>query len=395
MERVEFPFIVLPEEVNKRLFLKEVIIFGAGKVGKSVSYILEKNRISVKAFLDNCPDKWEKKIFGHISCIKPELVKVNIPILIAVEDMIIKKEIGRQCSMLGYQCIYDIDTSLLINYIDDLSDEEYLELQYYLKIGKILDLKNPKTFNAKLQWLKLYDRKSQYMRMTDKYEVKKYVAGIIGKEYIIPTLGIWNSFDEIDFASLPKRFVLKCTHDSGSASIIFDKEKIEYEKLKEKYLKALNTNHYKIGREWVYKDIKPRIIGEKYIGEANGYEGDLVDYKLMCFNGKVRCSFTCTRRFTGGDNLKVTFYDTNWKKMPFERHYSSEVGEVPKPVCYDEMVEMAERLTKDIIFARIDFYEVDRHPYFGEITLYPGSGFEEFTPFEWDIKLGEWLKLPE
>lgn len=395
MGSIAFPFIVLSNVVNDRPFLKEVIIFGAGRVGKSVAYILQKNGISVNCFFDNCPDKWGERIFGHILCKRPEWNGKNIPVVIAVENATIKKEISRQCVKLGYQYIYNIETSLLGNEVDNLPDKEYLELQYYLTIGEVLDLENPNTFNAKLQWLKLYDRNPQYVRMTDKYEAKKYVAEVIGEEYIIPTLGIWNSFEEIDFANLPNQFVLKCTHDSGSASIILDKEKIEYNRLKEKYIKALNTNHYKVGREWVYKDIKPRIIAENYIGEIKNYEGGLIDYKLMCFNGKVRCSFTCTRRFSEKDDLKVTFYDTDWKKMPFERHYAAENGNVEKPVSYSEMVKLAERLAKDIAFARIDFYEVNKRPYFGEITLYPGSGFEEFTPFEWDIKLGNWLKLPE
>lgn len=188
--------------------------------------------------------------------------------------------------------------------------------------------------------------------------------------------------------------MLKCTHDSGSASVIPDKNNLDYQSLRSKYVKALHTNHYQVGREWVYKDIKPRIIAEEHIENANKYKGELVDYKLMCFNGRVKCSFTYSERFSKEYGLRVTLYDTDWKRMPFERHYPSSDEDIPKPDSYNKMVMLAEELSKDIPFARIDFYEANMHPYFGEITLYPGSGFEEFTPVEWDRRLGDWLKLP-
>ena len=375
---------------------KSVIVFGAGAVGKSTVFILQNMGITVEKWFDNDSLKCTgERIFSDYFCEKPTLVDKNIPILIAVGNIEIRKEMREQCEKLGYQNIYELDDAYIWSEIDSLPDKEYLELQYLLRIGKELNIRKPKTFNEKLQWLKLYDRNPLYNRMTDKVEAKEYVAGVIGEQYIIPTLGIWDTFEEVDFEYLPDQFVLKCTHDSGSASVIFNRSKMDLQSLKVKYERALHTNHYDFGREWVYRDIKPRIIAEKYIGSMNNNGDDLVDYKLMCFNGKVRCSFTCTERFSGVDGLKVTFYDTDWKRMPFERHYASDEKDVPKPACYDEMVRLAERLAKDIPFARIDFYEVDNHPYFGEITLYPGSGFEEFTPSEWDRKLGDWLELPK
>lgn len=275
---------------------------------------------------------------------------------------------------------------------DRLPDEEYIKKLYKLHIGKELDLDNPKGFNEKLQWLKLYDRKPEYTTMVDKFAVKQYVTNKIGNEYIIPTLGVWDHFDDIDFTALPKRFVLKCTHDSGGLVICKDKSKFDIKKAKSKIEKSLKTNFYLVGREWPYKNVKPRIIAEQYM-EDNPDSQDLIDYKLMCFNGKVKCSFTCTGRHAK-DGLKVTFFDTDWKRMPFERHYPAELNNICKPKSYEEMTQLAEILADKIPFVRIDFYEIKGKPYFGEMTFFPGNGMEEFTPEEWDETLGSWLELP-
>ena len=199
-----------------------------------------------------------------------------------------------------------------------LSDEKYLSLKYYIMIHKKINLEKPETFNEKLQWLKLYDRNPEYTKMVDKYEIKKYVASVIGEEYIIPTLGIYDSFDDIDFDKLPNKFVMKCTHDSGSTIICNDKNNFEIKRERKKVIKNLKRNFYLAGREWPYKNIKPRIIIEKYM--QNKDEDELKDYKLMCFNGKVRCSFVCSDRYNN-KGLKVDFFDINWNKMPFERKY--------------------------------------------------------------------------
>jgi hypothetical protein len=380
---------------DKTIYAGGVVVFGAGNLGKWTAFILRNSGISGIYCFDNDSKKWGLKLFDCLYCERPRLIGRRLPVLIAIENREFKREIGEQCLKLGYEQIYEVDATRLRKETDHLSDKEYLELLFYLRIGKELNINCPKTFNEKLQWLKLYDQNPKYIRMTDKLEAKEYVAEIIGEKYIIPTLGKWDKFEEVDFKNLPNEFVLKCTHDSGSATIITDKDRIDYQCLKLKYENALCTNHYKVGREWVYKDIKPRIIAEKYLGNANRYKGDIVDYKLMCFNGKVKCSFTCTERFLGKDKLKVTFYDEDWVKLPFERHYAADTGGLNKPSSYNEMVKLAEQLAQDIPFARIDFYEMDKQPYFGEITLYPGSGFEEFTPAEWDRKLGDWLELPE
>ena len=228
--------------------------------------------------------------------------------------------------------------------------------------------------------------------MVDKYEVKTLVAQKIGLQYVIPTLGVWNHFDDIEFDTLPNQFVLKCTHDSGSVILVDDKNQLDIRKAKRIMEKFLGRNLYYYAREWPYKNVPPRIIAEPYLKNDSGEE--LMDYKIMCFDGKVKCSFVCSERFNG-DGLKVTFYDTDWKVMPFERHYPRSEHPIEKPLNYEEMVALAEKLAKDIPFVRVDFYEVNGRTYFGELTFYPGAGFEEFTPSEWDRTLGDWIHLPD
>ncbi len=272
------------------------------------------------------------------------------------------------------------------------SDKFLIKRAYKTYVGKKLNLKNPQTFNEKLQWLKLYDRKPQYITMVDKVAVKDYVADKIGEEYIIPTLGVYEKFDDIDFNSLPNQFVIKSTHDSGGLVICKDKSKFDINKARKKINWSQKRKYYYIHREWPYKNVKPRIIIEKYMKDKSGYE--LKDYKFLCFNGEVKCSFVCSDRFSE-KGLHVTFFDRDWKVMPFERKYPSVKNGVPKPINYDIMLELAEKLSKNIPFVRVDFYEIDNRVYFGELTFYPGSGFEEFTPEEWDYKLGEWITLPK
>jgi len=272
-----------------------------------------------------------------------------------------------------------------------MSDALYLKLDYFMIIGKRLNLKNPSTFNEKLNWLKIHDRNPKYIMLVDKYAVRKYIDDTIGSQYLMPLLGLWEKFEDIDFNNLPNQFVLKCTHDSGSVYICKDKDSIDRNWLKQKYDKHMKYNLFWHAREWPYKNLKPRIICEKYMVDESGTE--LKDYKFMCFNGEVKCSFVCLNR-NSSNGLNVDFYDMNWKPMPFERHYPCSGTAIPKPKNFDRMVEFAEKLSKDIPFVRVDFYETDRQLYFGELTFYPGAGFEEFTPESYDYLLGAWIDLP-
>ena len=272
-----------------------------------------------------------------------------------------------------------------------LPDRAYIQLYYVSRFRRFADLKHPKTFNEKLNWLKLHDHNPLYPTLVDKYEVKQYVAEKIGSEYVIPTLGVWEHFDDIDFDSLPDQFVLKCTHDSEGVVIVRDKEKLDKTAAKQKIEAALRVNFYYIGREWPYKSVRPRIIAEQLLVDPSGDE--LKDYKLMCFNAEVKCTFVCSNRdSTGG--LCINTYDRQWQPMPFGRENPRNPVETEKPVCYEKMVELAQTLSRNISFARVDFYEVDGRPFFGELTFYPGSGMKRFVPESWDDTLGQWLRLP-
>lgn len=288
---------------------------------------------------------------------------------------------------------YRFDWNAYHGKYNSMSDEEYLKRKFKMKVGYELNLSNPRSFNEKIQWLKIHDRNPQYAKLVDKYEAKKIVSKKWGEKYIIPTIGVWNNFNEIDFQKLPNEFVLKCTHDSGGVVICYDKEKLDFNSAKIKIEKCLKHNYYFSGREYPYKDIKPRIIAEKLMVSDNENR-DLNDYKLMCFNGKVRCSFVCSNRF-GDGSLYVNFYDEDWKPMPFIRKYPKNPKEILKPHCYDDMVRLAEEISKEIPFLRVDFYECQGAIYFGEFTFYPGSGMEWFDPVEWDYKLGNMIILPE
>ena len=274
-------------------------------------------------------------------------------------------------------------------FYDSLPDDEFIKRQFQAAMGETLNIENPQTFNEKLQWLKVYDRKDLYTTLVDKYRVKQYVADKIGDEYIIPTYGVWDKFEEIDFNVLPDKFVLKCTHDSGGIIVCTDKKSLDKKKARKKIERCLQRNYYLSYREWPYKDVEPRIIAEKYIAKDGT---DIPDYKLMCFDGEVKCSFVGSERH-GMEGLKVTFYDLDWNEMPFERHYPKSTYPLPRPEKYEEMIRLAEILSKNIPFVRVDFYEVDGKIYFGEMTFFPGSGLEEFTPKKWDYVLGSWINL--
>lgn len=293
--------------------------------------------------------------------------------------------------------LIDPDYRFLINSFrgkyDDMNDIEYLKRLYRAQMKKELNLDNPKTYNEKLQWLKLYDRNPLYTKMVDKYEVKRYVADLIGDEYIIPTIGVWDRFDDIDFDKLPNQFVLKCTHDSGGLVICKDKSKLDLEAAKLKICKSLNRNYYYQGREWAYKDVKPRIIAENYMVDESGYE--LKDYKFFCFNGVVKAMFIATDRQVVGEETKFDFFDADFNHLPFTNGHPNSKQIIQKPTQFEQMKQLAVILSDGIPHARIDFYEIKGQIYFGEITLSHWSGMVPFEPEEWDYIFGEWLTLPD
>ena len=276
---------------------------------------------------------------------------------------------------------YGLERRRLLN---SMPDWLYLKIRFYVVMGRYLNLKNPKSFNEKIQWLKLNDRKEIYSKLADKYGVRDYIAKKIGEEYLIPLLGVWDDADEIKFDLMPDKYVLKTTHDGGV--LLCDKSKgIDRNKIVSIIKSKMARNYYYMGREWCYKNITPKIIAEQWLDD------DIIDYKFMVFNGKVKCIFTCSER--NSDGLKVTFFDKDWNMLPFERTYPSSKKEIPKPQCLSKMIEIAETLAMGIPFIRVDMYYVMGKLYIGEMTFYPGGGMEAFQPQEWDYTLGEWLRL--
>lgn len=273
-----------------------------------------------------------------------------------------------------------------------LSDKKFLEYRFLSEMGYKLNLKNPQTFNEKLQWLKLYDRNPKYTQMVDKYEVREYIKEKIGEEYLIPLLGVYDKFEDIDFDKLPKQFVIKCNHDSGGLVICKDKSKLNIDEVRKKINRSLKSNYYYSGREWPYKNVKPKIIIEKYMEDKETKE--LIDYKLYSFNGKVDYVMACFDRFNGG--TKFIYFDKNWNiKREFSNDgmkYGDKIT-LKKPKCLNKMFEFASLLSKDIPFVRVDFYEVNGKLYFGELTFYPSSGFDNTRPEKISKYLNDMLEI--
>ncbi len=272
-------------------------------------------------------------------------------------------------------------------------DKMYLKMIYNVNFDKKLDLKNPKTFNEKLQWLKLYDKKPEYIIYVDKYEVKKYIADTIGEQYVIPTIEVWDSVEDINIDLLPEQFVLKCTHDSGSTVICRKKNEFDIESAKIKLKKKLKKNMFWMGRAWPYKNVKARIIAETYMEDEETSE--LRDYKFFCFNGKAKALFIATDRQTAGEETKFDFFDMEYNHLPITNGHPNAKVLPEKPKCFDEMRGLAEKLSAGIPHVRVDFYEVNGRVYFGELTFFHWSGLVPFEPEEWDYKFGDWIELPE
>lgn len=273
-----------------------------------------------------------------------------------------------------------------------IPDSLALRLWYKSIFGKKLNLATPKTLNEKLQWLKLFDRNSIYPVIVDKYSAKEYVSCIIGKEYIIKTIGVYETFDEINFDSLPSKFVIKCTHDSGGVVICPDKRNLEINQARIKIEKSLAHNYFYDGREWPYKMIKPRIIIEEYVSNDDG--SPLKDYKLFCFDGHVKFLYVSENSHT--KKQKLQFYDSSFEPIDCRRRdYNAYETPPSKPQNYDLMVSIAEKLSKGLPHVRVDLYEINKKVLFGEMTLYTCSGFIPFEDDIWDEKLGSYLVLPK
>ena len=271
-----------------------------------------------------------------------------------------------------------------------MSDEEYLKRMFKSIMGYDLDLDNPRTFNEKLNWLKLHDRKPIYTTMVDKYEAKSFIADRVGEKYVIPTLGVWERFEDINFEELPDQFVLKTTHDSGGVVVCKDKRSFDTEKAKKIIKKSLKRKYYYLFREWPYKDVKPRIIAEKYLHDDVLY--DLRDYKFFTFDGVAKALYITTNREV---DRRTDFFDMDFKHLDIRDDDLNAIKPPQRPKRFEEMRDIAERISKGIPQLRVDFYEVNGEAYVGELTLFYSAGFVPFEPKEWDQKFGDWIKLPE
>lgn len=389
---------------------KEVCLFGAGRIGKTWGYdLVSGSGIKVDFYCDNIVPSGTIVRDGievrDIQYLYENKERVQVFLTVGQQN---QKRILDQLQSHDIADVFIVDHKRLFEILDSIdnsgeesvkqqyhaiyNDIEYLEKIFAYKTGYQLNIRNPQTFNEKLQWLKIYNRKPKYTQLVDKYEVKKYVGKKIGENYVIPTLGLWKDFDEIEFDKLPERFVLKCTHDSGSVVIVDKKGEMDLQQMRKKLSTALGTNYFWSQREWPYKNVPRRIMAEVYMSDS--VQGGINDYKFLCFDGVVRMIFTCTERYSK-EGLKVTFFDTDWNQMSFERHYPSSKKIIEKPKSLACMIELAEQMSRGIPFVRIDFYEIESKVYFGEITFFPGGGMEAFKPREWDSILGGWISLPK
>jgi hypothetical protein len=270
-----------------------------------------------------------------------------------------------------------------------ISDKLFLQYKFRILMHKKLDIEKPKTYSEKLQWLKLYDRKPEYSGMVDKAEAKNVVASIIGEQYVISTLGIWDKFDDIDFTLLPNQFVLKTTHGCGGVIICKDKEKLDLAAARKEINFSLKHNYFAYGREWPYKNLKPRIIAEEFLVDESGVE--LKDYKFFCFDGEPKALFIATDR---PHDTRFDFFDMDFNHLPFTNGHENATKRIYKPKNFDLMIELARKLSKGIPHVRVDLYNINGHVYFGELTFFHWGGMVPFVPEEWDYTFGNWINLP-
>lgn len=282
----------------------------------------------------------------------------------------------------------------LLKYLSWLfTDETYIKVYYFLNIGKRLDLIHPKTYNEKLNWLKLYDRNPDYTNLVDKFLVKKYVSKTIGEKYIIPTIGEWKSTDDIDWECLPNRFVLKTTHGGGNTGVVICKDYSTFNRKSAilKLKKALKQDLYKSSREWPYKNVRRRIIAEPYIEDK--VSGELRDYKFFCFNGEVKFLFVASERQRRAEPY-FDFFDSEYNHLEIRQGHPNSIQPPTKPKCFNEMIEVAKKLSSGIPHVRVDLYEANEQVLFGELTFYHFGGVVPFNPEMWDWKFGEYIDLP-
>ena len=276
----------------------------------------------------------------------------------------------------------------LLHYVPDVL---YIRIKWMARrMPYRLRLRNPQTFNEKLQWLKLYDRNPLYTVLVDKYRVKQYVANIIGEDHVIKCLGVWNRVEDIEWDKLPNRFVIKCSHDCGGLVICKDKSLLDIPKAKEKLNASLKRNYYYEGREWPYKNVVPVVFAEEYMEDEFG---ELRDYKFFCFDGKARALMVGSERYNS-EEVKQDYFDADYNHLPFTKGHPCASVIPTKPKGFEEMRNLAAELSRGIPEVRVDMYNINGKSYFGEFTFFHDGGMVEFHPIEWDYKFGSWINLP-
>lgn len=274
-------------------------------------------------------------------------------------------------------------------------DKLYCQMLSWIITGHGIDLKNPVTYNDKLNWLKLYYHKPEFTTMVDKYAVKQYVSEIIGAEYVIPAYGVYPSFDSIDFEKLPNKFMLKCTHDSGSFAICRDKGSFNMDDARQRLEKGLNRTYYYINREWPYKNCPPRIVAEELVEELSHPE-TVIEYKVTTCNGKVKFITVCTGEAHGPVKGRTNdHFDVNWNPLDFVVVFDHAKGPVKKPKDLQKLIEMSEKLSEGTPYLRVDWYDINDKLLFGELTFYTWGGTCKFIPWKWNKIIGDWITLPE
>lgn len=288
---------------------------------------------------------------------------------------------------------YRLRVNSKLGLYNNMDDKKFIEKMFKATMDYPLNLENPKSFNEKLQWLKLYDRNPLYTKLVDKYKVREYISEKIGEDYLIPLLGVWDDPEEIDFDSLPNKFVLKCNHNSGlGMCICTDKSKIDIKKVKNELKSGLAQNYYLNGREWPYKNVSRKIICEKYMTDETGK--NLRDYKFYCFDGKPKIVGIYQDRNSDKETTG-DFFDMNFEWVDLKFGMPNALNKPQKPQKFQEMIKIAEILSEGIPEVRVDLYISNNKIYFGELTFFDGGGFDKIEPLEWDYKLGSWIKLPK
>lgn len=280
--------------------------------------------------------------------------------------------------------------------LNRVPDERFLRMLWKARFGSELNLEAPRTFNEKMQWLKLYDRDPLHTVMVDKYAVKAYVSPLIGSEHVIPTLGVWTDPEQIDFKSLPDRFVLKCNHTSGEGLILCkDKSRLDREKAVSSLKKALKDDYYYTYREWPYKDVPRKVLAEPYMEDREAVSlglDTLPVYKFFCFEGEPRVIQTIQNDKM--PNESIDYFDPDWALLPFRQNYPNSAVSTPRPSQLEQMLSMARKLSAGFHFLRVDLYEINGEIYFSEFTFFSDAGFAPFDPPEWNDTLGSWIRIP-